>query len=106
MRGVLGSKDCVWRLQEVGHRASLSHELRIVGNGKIGSSTPTARLLKNRPNHQLSGPRQHRAAQNEDMWGFFLLQRGANFPRNLLDMAQVELAIAQAGSADTHKRNV
>ena len=78
----------------------------IVSNLKVDSGTAPTGLLENRQDNRLGRSGQHSTAQNKRVSGFFLRHRGTNFLRNLLDMAQVQLPITQAGCTDTHKGNI
>ena len=105
MLGVAGSKNGVGRVQEVGDRAAFAHELRVIANREIRSALLAAFFFEDGEHDGFGGSGQHRTAQNKNVRRFFLADGGADFPGNALDVAEVELAIFQAGRSNADERD-
>src|SRR5919108_2976891 len=66
------SKNCVWRIKEIGHCASLAHELRVVGDSEVRTSTATACAFQDRHHQGLRRPGENGAAQDDNMMRLLL----------------------------------
>src|SRR5271155_4644128 len=102
----LRAQNDVRRVKKILDRATLAHEFWVVTDRKIRAISAPTRTLKHRNNQRFGSTGKQSAAHNNRMMGFFLLESRANFASDALSMAQVEFAVAQAGSANAHKRDV
>src|SRR5271167_1434201 len=105
MAGVTGTENGVGRVEEVGDGAAFAHELRVIANREILAALLAAFFFKNRENDLLGGSSEHRAAQNKNVRRIFLADRRSDLPRYVLDVAEVELAIFQAGRSNADERD-
>ena len=99
------SENGVGRIEKVGDRAAFAHELGVVADGEILATFLAAFLFEDGKHHGLGGSGQYRAAQNKNVRRFFLPDGGADFAGNVLDVAEIELAIFQAGRSDADERD-
>src|SRR5438445_2770683 len=93
----LRSQNRIGRPQEISHRTSFAHKLRVVADSKVQTSTASAGALKNRNHHRFGCAGKNGAAQNNYVTRFLLLESHANLAGDALHMAQVEFATSQAG---------
>ena len=100
------SKNCVWRIKEIGHCASLAHELWVVGDSEVRTSTATACAFQDRHHQRLRRPGENGAAQDDNMVRLLLAKSTADFAGDLLDVAKIQFAAAKAWCADTHEGNL
>ena len=68
MVAVTRPENRVGRIQEICHRAAFAHELRVVADREVPATLLAAFFFQDRQDDGLGSPRQHRAAQNENVW--------------------------------------
>src|ERR1700678_468291 len=103
---IAGSDDGHGRLHEVGYGSTFAHEFRVDTDAEIFPKLLPADALERRNHNGFGGSGQYRTAEHDQVKGIFLFQRFADAAANRLNVSEVELAAAQAGSADAEKRNV
>src|SRR5271157_141247 len=91
------------RLQEISYGATFAHELGINTHAKITSEAFPTGVLNCRNHELFRSPRQHGAAQNNEVKGFLVPERLGDAPAHWFQMAEVEFAAAQAGCSDAQQ---
>src|SRR5450755_1145152 len=97
------SENGVRRVQKVSDRAAFAHELRVVAKGESLTALLAAFFFQDGKHNRFGGSSQDRTPQNKNMRRLFLPDGGADFPRNMFDVAEVKLAIFQAGGSDANE---
>jgi hypothetical protein len=106
MLSVACSENSVGRIQKVPNRAAFAHELGVIANGKILAAFLTTFFFEYGEHHSFRGSSQHRAAQNKNVRRFFLADYRGDLASNVLDVAEIEFAIFQAGRSDADERDL
>ena len=102
---VAGSENRIRRIQKVGDRAAFAHELRVIANRETLAALLAAFFFQNGEHDSFGGSRQYCAAQNKNVRRLFLADGGSDFPGHVLDVAEVEFAIFQAGCTYADERD-
>src|ERR1700687_2573384 len=78
------------RAQEVGHGRPLAHELGVDTHTEVPAHPLGAGLLQRGNDDRLGGPRQHRAAEYDEMKRVLSSERLTYLPAHGFDMSEIE----------------
>ena len=106
MPGIGGADDGHGRLQKIGNRRALTHELRIDADAEVLSQASCRWFVPERGSRCFRRFRAERCCAARPGEMLSSLQHFADFPANRLDVTEVELAAAQARSSNAEKGNL
>src|SRR2546428_2711586 len=106
MRCVGGADDGYGWVEEVCDCASFAHEFGIHANAEVFAHALATCFLQGGNHDRLCCARQDRAPQHNEMEGILFGQSAADPFTDGTDMAEVELAVAEAGRAHAEEGNL
>jgi hypothetical protein len=106
VRSVVVSHQGHRRIAEVVECRSFAKELRVDGHPEACAEGPAGRPFQRRDDDVMCGPRQNRAAHDDDMMSRLLADRLADLFADMLELREVEAAVPTARRADANQRQV